>query len=94
VKLVNVRLEDEDARMAARLREEGIRLSTVVRAAIRAAYDQRARGRRGPRRLSAIMAEIYAAVPAPRGLSPRYDLRDRKSVRRAILARLRRRPRR
>ena len=40
------------------------------------------------------MAEIYAAVPAPRGLLPRYDLRDRKSVRRAILVRLRRRRRR
>lgn len=95
MKLLNVRLEDDDARMAARLREEGIQLSTVVRAAIRAAYDQRARGRKGPRRLSAIMGEIYAAVPdGPRRVPLRYDLRDRKSVRRAILAQLRRRARR
>ena len=94
MKLVNVRLEDDDARMAAQLREEGIRLSTVIREAIRAAYDQRARGRTGPRRLGAIMSEIYATVPDPRGRPPRYNLRDPKSVRRAVLARLRRRPRR
>ena len=92
MKLLNVRLGPEDARMAAHLQQEGIQLSTVVRAAIRGAYEQRVRRRTRPRRLSTLMQEIYGAVPdRGRRRRPRYDLRDSKSVRRVIIARLRRR---
>ena len=92
VKLLNVRLAPEDARMAAHLKQEGVQLSTVVRDAIRVAYDQRVRLRVRPRRLSALMEEIYLAAPdRSGGRRPTYDLRDRGSVRRVIVARLRRR---
>jgi hypothetical protein len=92
MKLLNVRLAPEDARMVAHLKQEGVQLSGVVREAIRVAYDQRVRRRTRPRRLSALIEEIYLAVPDRAGLRrPGYDLRDRKSVRRAIAARLRRR---
>ena len=91
MKLLNVRLAPDDARMAAHLKQQGVQLSSVVRSAIRVAYDQHARRRQRPRRLSALMKEIYLEVPE-RGGPPRsrYDLRDRKSIRRVIVARLRR----
>jgi hypothetical protein len=92
MKLLNVRLAAEDVRMVAHLKQEGIQLSSVVRDAIRVAYDQRVRRRTRPRRLSALMEEIYLAVPDRGGSRrPRYDLRERKSVRRVIVARLRQR---
>ena len=91
MKLLNVRLGPEDARIAAELRKHGVELSGVVRAAIRAAYSARAR-MGGRRRARDIMAAIYAQTPDPPRLAPaRYDLRDRHSVRRAIAGRLRRR---
>ena len=91
MKLLNVRLGPEDARIAAELRKHGVELSSVVREAIRAAYSARPR-RGGRRRASDIMADIYAQIPDPPRLAPaRYDLRDRRSVRRAIADRLRRR---
>ena len=92
MKLLNVRLGPEDSRIAAELRKHGVELSGVVRDALRAAYSARARKGRRRRRASEIMAEIYAQIPDPPGLAPpRYDPRDRRSVRRAITARLRRR---
>ena len=92
MKLLNVRLGPEDARLAAELRKHGVELSGVVREAIRAAYSARVRTGEGRRRASEIMAEIYAQIPDPPGLSlPRHDLRDRRRVRRAITARLKRR---
>ena len=92
MKLLNVRLNPEDSRIAAELRKHGVQLSGIVREAIRAAYTARKR-RRGPRpRASEIMAEIYAQIPDPPGLpKPGYNLRDRRSVRRAIRARVRQR---
>ena len=92
MKLLNVRLAPDDARMAAHLKQQGVQLSSVVRTAIRVAYDQQARRRQRPRRLSALMEQIYLEVP-DRGRQPRarYDLRDGKSIGRVIVARLRRR---
>lgn len=89
VKLLHVRLGPEDSRIAAELRKHGVELSSVVREAIRAAYSARARKGRRRRRASEIMADIYAQIPDPPGFAPPpYDLRDRRSVRRAITARL------
>ena len=92
MKLLNVRLTPDDARRAAHLKQQGIQLSSVVRAAIRIAYDEHLGRRTRPQRLSALMEEIYRAVPDAGGRHrPGYDLRDRRSVRRAVIARLRRR---
>ena len=88
MKLLNVRLDDEDARKAVRLRQAGVQLSRVVREAIRAAYDRQLGGRAPRRDPGEIMAEIYAAYPDPPGLPPRrLDLRDRRAVRRAVAIR-------
>ena len=90
MKLLNVRLNPDDARIAAELRKDGVELSGVVREAIRAVYRTR-RGRRARQRnVSEIMARIYAEFPDPPGRrKPRYDLRDGKSLRRLIAAHLR-----
>lgn len=78
--------------MAARLREAGIQISSLVRSAIRAAHERQTTGRARRRRPSAIMADIYRQYPDPAG-SPRRprDLSDRRTVRRIIRQQLRRR---
>jgi post-segregation antitoxin (ccd killing protein) len=94
MKLLNVRLDGDDVRLAAQLRRAGVQISRIVRNAIRAEYDQRIGKRRERRRASDVMARIYAEHPDPPG-SPRrrLDLRDRRAVRRAVAKRLgRRRP--
>ena len=92
MKLLNVRLGPEDARMAAHLRRDGIPLSGIVRAAIRAAYERQAAGRVTGGRASAIMADIYREHPDPANfLRGKSVVRDRRSVRRVIRDRLRRR---
>ena len=92
MKVLNVRLAPEDARIAAELRKHGVELSSVVREALRGAYAARAGKGRGRRRASEIMAAIYAEISdPPRVAGPRHDLRDRRRVRRAITARLRQR---
>ena len=92
VKLLNVRLGPDDARMAARLREAGIPISRVVRAAIRAAHERHAAARVSRRPASEIMADIYREYPDPPNLPRRErDPRDRARVRRLIRRRLRRR---
>jgi len=91
VKLLNVRLGPEESRMVAELRREGVQISGIVREALRSAYSARRKTGGKPRRPSAIMREIYAECPDPPGSSgPRVDLRDRRSVRRAILEALNR----
>jgi post-segregation antitoxin (ccd killing protein) len=90
MKLLNVRLNADDARLAAQLRDAGIEISRVVREAIRAEHGRRA-GRQRPR-ASELMAAIYAAHPDPPGLRPRrHDARDRRGARRVIVRKLRRR---
>ena len=92
MRLLNVRLGPEDSRIAAELRKEGVQLSRVVREALRAAHTVGGASRSRRRRASDIMAEIYAQFPDPPGLARRrFDLRDRRSARRAIAARAKRR---
>jgi len=91
MKLVNVRLNPDHARMVARLREAGLSLSPLVRDAIETAYRQHAGVRSSGGRPSRIMDEIYRTHPDPPGRPrPRPDLRDRRAVRRVIRRRLRR----
>jgi hypothetical protein len=88
--LVNVRLDPEDARRVAELRRAGVRLSTIVRQAIRAEHERVAK-RVGGRAAAAALARIYADHPDTGDVRPRgFDLRDRRQVRAAIAARLRR----
>ena len=92
MRLLNVRLGPEDARMAARLRKAGIPISRVVRDAIRVAHERQAAARRPRRRPSQIMRDIYREHPDPADLPRRkHDLQDRQSVQRVIRRRLKRR---
>lgn len=88
--LFNVRLDAEDARLVSDLRAAGVRLSTVVREAIRAAS---ARYRRQPTHLrpSEILAAIYRDIPEPAGVSKRRRRTGRRAMQQHIRAHLRRR---
>jgi hypothetical protein len=90
--LVNVRLDAEDARRVAELRRAGVRISAIVRQAIRAEHEQRVGKRPGARAAAALLARIYADLPDTPGVGPRgFDLRDRRAVRAAVERRARRR---
>jgi len=92
-RLVNVRLDEQYLRKAARLRARGIALSDVVREAIDARYDQVIRGgnRENP---DVVLGRIFERWPDPPDLEPReYDVHDRKQARAAIVKKLRSRRR-
>ena len=90
MKLLNVRLNAEDAKIAAQLRRDGVEISTLVREAIRAEYERRHRKNRKTRKPSEIMEEIIARHPTPPGTPPRdYNVHDRHQAREAILRKLR-----
>jgi len=92
MKLLNVRLSPQDARMAAQLREAGIPVFRVVREAIRFAHERQAGARASRRRASEIMESIYREHPDPPSIpAGTRGLRDRATVRRVIRRRLRRR---
>lgn len=92
MRLLNVRLTPDDARLVAALRQAGVPISRVVREAIRAEHGRRTGGRRRGEKPSAVVARIYAEHPDPPGQGHRrIDLRDRRAVRRAIARRLRQR---
>lgn len=91
--LLNVRLDDDDQRRAEELRREGIAISHIVRAAIRAEHARRIGPRRG-QRASAIVAEILERFPdAPGARGHGIDTTDRLALQRYVAARLRRRAR-
>jgi Arc/MetJ-type ribon-helix-helix transcriptional regulator len=87
MKLVNVRLDEEDARAVARLRAKGISLSDVVRRAVRA-EDQRTTKKEG--RSEQIVAEALARFPTPRNAPLPIAVLDRRAVQRLVRSRLRR----
>jgi hypothetical protein len=88
-RLVNVRLDEQYLRKAARLRARGIALSDVVRDAIDLRYDQviRSSNTDNP---GAVLARILEQWPDPPDLEPReYDVHDRKQARDAIMKKVR-----
>jgi Arc/MetJ-type ribon-helix-helix transcriptional regulator len=87
MKLVNVRLDEEDARAVARLRAKGISLSDVVRRAVRA-EDQRTCSKE--RQSEQIVAEALARFPTPRKAPRQVSALDRRAVQQLIRSRLRR----
>jgi hypothetical protein len=90
VKLVNVRLSEDDAAKVADLRRQGIELSEVVREAVRARHL----ALRPPLRrqdVAPMLEAIYARHPLDdEQQRPMVDATDRKAVRELIRARLRR----
>jgi hypothetical protein len=91
VKLLNVRLSDEDAAKAAELRRHGVELSEVVREALRARHlALRPQLQSGDVR--AMLEGIYARYPLDAEHErPEVDATDRRAVRKLIDAKLRRR---
>jgi len=83
-RLVNVRLDDDRARKAKELQEQGITLSELVREAI----DQRYAvvQSRGEEDAEAMIRRIHEMYPTPPDEPARdYDPHDRKQARAAIL---------
>jgi Arc/MetJ-type ribon-helix-helix transcriptional regulator len=89
MRLLNVRLGDDDVRRVRILRERGISVSDLVREAIRAEAEQT---QRGPRDVTAILAEMDRLYPTehPRRGNRPSDGTDRKLRQRIIRRKLRR----
>jgi hypothetical protein len=91
MRLLNVRLDDEDAKLVRGLRDRGISISHVVRRAIRAEAG------RHPSTdsldVDALLAEMTSRYPLPTGPSSLRgrNYADRREVQRIIRARLRKR---
>lgn len=89
MKLVNVRLSDEDAMRVADLRQHGVELSEVVREAVRARHL----ALRPPLRRQDVrtaLSGIYARHPlAPELEAPAVDATDRRAVARHVRTKLR-----
>jgi hypothetical protein len=89
MKLLNVRLNEDDAHIADQLRRAGVEISSLVRQALRAEYARRRGGMKDQRPVADILAEIYAQNPAPPDYTPRdYNVHDRREAREAILRKL------
>lgn len=90
---MNVRLDDDRLRKVEALRAAGTPISTLIREAI----DQRYKAlstRSNRRNVDQIMKRLFAEHPDPKNLPARkYDLHNRDEARRAIMGRLKRKPR-
>ncbi|HET8542052.1 MAG TPA: ribbon-helix-helix protein, CopG family [Anaeromyxobacter sp.] len=88
--LVNVKLQPEDVERVRALRESGVSLSGIVRAAIRAEYDRRVRPS-ATRRPSQVVAALLASIPAGPRARTGPPASDRRAVRAYVVAKLKRR---
>jgi hypothetical protein len=85
---LNVRLTEEERRMAARLRAEGVQISGLVRKAIRSEYERLVE-RRGEESPVSVVQSILEELPDPPDLPPRaFALNDRHAVKRHIAGKL------
>jgi hypothetical protein len=91
MRLLNVRLDDNDSRLVKQLRERGVSISDLVRGAIRA--EARRAPAPKPLDVDALLAEIQKQYPTPPGAKAahRIDTTNRREVRELIRSRLRRR---
>ena len=91
MKLLNVRLGPDETRIVTELRRDGIQISKLVREALHSAYRARQASSDKPQDPRDIMERIYAEFPdPPHSRRSRVDLRDHRSVRRAILRAMKR----
>src|SRR5437867_2536277 len=94
-RILNFRLNDDDARRADELRRHGINLSDLVRQAIRDEYERRNPKQRTGEELVQAIREIHERIPLPPDL-PRIgvDVTDRRAasefIRQRMLAKHRR----
>jgi len=85
---INVRLSEEESRMADRLRAAGVPISTLVRNALRAEYARRIERPEEGQALE-ILRRILNELPDPPDLAARnFSIRDRRAVQRHIAERL------
>jgi hypothetical protein len=91
MRLLNVRLDDEDSRLVKQLRERGVSISDLVRGAIRA--EARRAPKAQPLDVDALVAEIQRQYPTPPGAKKRrrIDTTNRREVAEFIRAKIRRR---
>jgi len=91
MRLLNVRLDDNDSRLVKRLRERGVSISDLVRGAIRA--EARRAPQTGRLDVDALVAEIEKQYPTPPGAEKggRIDTTNRREVQELIRRKLRRR---
>ncbi len=91
MKMLTVRLNEQDAQRVAALRRQGVEISSLVREAI----ARQSNGRNGlikkPSDVDPVLKGIYQRYPhRPGEKKTELDLRDRQAVARAIRKRLRR----
>ena len=91
MRLLNVRLDDNDSRLVKRLRERGVSISDLVRGAIRA--EARRAPNPGPLDVDALVSEIEKQYPTPPGAKKRrrIDTTNRQEVAEFIRGKIRRR---
>ena len=90
MKLLNVRLNEEDFARAQALRKEGVEISGLIRDSIRAEHARRM-ALRTPARVIEIADAIFRDHPDDENVGPReVDSTNRKAVSKAISANLRR----
>ena len=91
MKLVNVRLSDDDAAKVAELQRQGVELSEVVREAVRARHLA-LRPALTAKDVKPLLEAIFARHPLdPNDMSPAVDTTDRRAVAKLIRSKLRRR---
>ena len=92
MRLLNVRLNEEDAQFVRRLRDRGVSISELVRGAIRG--EAKTLATKAPPDADALLAEIRRQYPMPATVRriPRVDTTQRKQVQALIREKLRGRP--
>ena len=89
MKLVNVRLSDEDYAMVRALKAKGVRISDLVRAAIRTEHARISKAPLTPERIDRIYKELFEKYPDPPDYKPpNVNVHDRRDVQRYIRERL------
>ena len=93
-KLINVRLNAQDAARAERLQADGIEISELVRGAIRDAFERRNGNGSAPRRSKRLLEQIFKDIPLPPDAPPHdIDTADRHAVQQYIREHLTRKSR-
>lgn len=91
MKLLNIRLDPEDVAKVRALRAQGVKVSHLLREAIRAEHRRRAGVPRAGE-VEAALAAIYTEHPIPRADErQRFDVHHRRRFRSAVRRHLRRR---